>query len=71
MSKENKERIVVTIAPGLLGRVEAWRAEQVVPPSRSAVVVAALEAFLDEHTEPVTGLEDDEGRGYPRADDDA
>jgi metal-responsive CopG/Arc/MetJ family transcriptional regulator len=39
--------IDIRVEPELIERLDAWRAQQRVPPSRSAAVVYMLEHFLD------------------------
>jgi metal-responsive CopG/Arc/MetJ family transcriptional regulator len=45
MPRVNKP-VNTTIPPDLLAELDAWIAAQPVPPSRSAVIVAALRQFL-------------------------
>mgnify|MGYP005988781497 CR=1 FL=1 len=47
MPRINKP-VNTTIPPDLLADLDAWIARQPVPPSRSAVIVAALRKFLAE-----------------------
>ena len=43
----NKTRISLDIAPELHERLEAWLAKQEFPPTKTAVIEAALREFLD------------------------
>ena len=43
----NKKMVSYALDPELLKRLEDWLAKQDVPPSKTAVVEAALRAFLD------------------------
>ena len=43
--------IDVRVEPELVEKIDAWRAQQRVPPSRSAAIVYMLEHFL-EHDPP-------------------
>ncbi len=45
MPRINKP-VNTTLPPDLLADLDAWIAQQPVPPSRSAVIVAALRHFL-------------------------
>lgn len=45
MARVNKP-VNTTLPPDLLSELDAWIAAQPVPPSRSAVIVAALRQFL-------------------------
>lgn len=35
------------VEPGLIKRIDAWRARQLVPPTRSATITRMIEEFLD------------------------
>ena len=50
MARINKP-VNTTIPPDLLKRLDEWISSQPVPPSRSAVIVAALRRFLDDEGE--------------------
>jgi hypothetical protein len=43
--------IDIRVEPRLIERIDAWRAQQRVPPSRSAALVCMIEEFL-EHDPP-------------------
>lgn len=43
----NKKMVTYAVEPELLDRIEAWRTSQDVPPSKTAVVEAALREFLE------------------------
>jgi hypothetical protein len=43
--------IDIRVEPELIERLDAWRAQQRVPPSRSAAIVYMLEHFLDSELE--------------------
>lgn len=47
MPRINKP-VNMTVPPDLLAKLDEWIASQPVPPSRSAVIVAALRKFLEE-----------------------
>lgn len=48
MPRINKP-VNTTLPPDLLADLDAWIAQQPVPPSRSAVIVASLREFLSRH----------------------
>jgi hypothetical protein len=45
--KRKTANIDIRVEPQLVEKIDAWRARQRVPPSRSAAVVYMLEHFLD------------------------
>jgi hypothetical protein len=45
--KHKTANIDIRVEPRLVQRIDAWRARQRVPPSRSAAVVYMLDHFLD------------------------
>ena len=49
--KRKTANIDIRVEPELIAKIDAWRARQRVPPSRSAAVVYMLEHFL-EHDAP-------------------
>jgi len=51
--KRKTANIDIRVEPQLVQKIDAWRARQRVPPSRSAAIVYMLEEFL-EHDRPVS-----------------
>ncbi|MBT56196.1 MAG: hypothetical protein CMF72_22695 [Mameliella sp.] len=51
MARTNKP-VNTTIPPDLLASLDEWISTQPVPPTRSAVIVAALKDFLSRHGSP-------------------
>jgi len=51
MVVRNKKMVSYALDPELLARLDAWLAKQEFPPSKTAVVEAALKAFLDSREE--------------------
>ena len=45
--KRKTANIDIRVEPELVAKVDAWRARQRVPPSRSAAIVYMLEHFLE------------------------
>jgi hypothetical protein len=45
--KHKTANIDIRVEPRLIERIDAWRSQQRVPPSRSAAVVYMLDHFLD------------------------
>src|SRR5215470_93362 len=50
--KRKTANIDIRVEPQLIEKIDAWRARQLVPPSRSAAIVYMLQEFL-EHDTPV------------------
>ena len=44
--KRRTANIDIRVAPELVAKIDAWRAQQRVPPSRSAAIVYMLDEFL-------------------------
>jgi hypothetical protein len=44
--KRKTANIDIRVEPRLVEKIDAWRARQRIPPSRSAAIVYMLEAFL-------------------------
>jgi len=44
----NKKMLGLAIDPALLARLDAWRLKQDVPPSKTAVLEAAIRDFLNQ-----------------------
>jgi hypothetical protein len=44
--------IDIRVEPRLIERIDAWRAQQRVLPSRSAAIVCMIEEFLQQETRP-------------------
>ena len=44
--KRKTANIDIRVEPELVGEIDAWRAQQRVPPSRSAAIVYMLDEFL-------------------------
>ena len=55
--KQKTANIDIRVEPELVEKIDAWRARQRVPPSRSAAVVYMLEHFL-KHDVPEFGAAD-------------
>ncbi len=51
MSK-NRIMISIRVPPAKMDRLDAWRETQLVPPSRTSVIMVALDAFLDKAGAP-------------------
>jgi len=51
MVTRNKKMVSYALDPELLGRLDAWLKTQEFPPSKTAVVEAALRQFLDDRAE--------------------
>ncbi len=49
---ENRIMISIRVPPVKMERLDAWRATQLVPPSRTSVILASLDAFLDKTGAP-------------------
>lgn len=47
MTARRTAALDIRVEPGLIERIDRWRAQQRVPPSRSATIVYVLERFLD------------------------
>ena len=52
--KRKTANIDIRVEPELVEKIDAWRAQQRVPPSRSAAIVYMLDEFL-EHDPPRIG----------------
>ena len=55
MVVRNKKMVSYALDPDLLARLDAWLAKQEFPPSKTAVVEAALKMFLDARDTPLKG----------------
>src|SRR5215831_3418233 len=53
--KRKTANIDIRVEPQLVEKVDAWRAQQRVPPSRSAAIVYMLEHFLKHDLQPGRG----------------
>jgi hypothetical protein len=49
--------IDIRVEPQLVERIDAWRARQRVPPSRTAAIVFMIEQFLKHENTPLNGCE--------------
>ena len=49
--KRKTANIDIRVEPQVVERIDAWRARQRVPPSRSAAIVYMLEEFLEHNRE--------------------
>jgi hypothetical protein len=49
--------IDIRVEPRLIERIDAWRSQQRVPPSRSAAVVYMLDQFLEHDPPELTAAE--------------
>jgi hypothetical protein len=50
--RPSKANIAIRIEPQLVEKIDAWRARQRVPPSRTAAIVHMIEHFLEQDSLP-------------------
>jgi hypothetical protein len=50
--RPSKANIAIRVEPQLVEKIDAWRARQRVPPSRTAAIVHMIESFLEHDSLP-------------------
>jgi hypothetical protein len=50
--RPNAANFTIRVEPQLVEKIDAWRAQQRIPPSRTAAIVCMIEYFLEQDSLP-------------------